>query len=30
MLLIFEDETIVTQNPCIRKSMGFEGKQQRR
>ena len=29
-MLVFEDETIVTQKPCIRKSMSFEGKQQRR
>ena len=28
MLLVFEDETIVTQKPCIRKSMSFEGEQQ--
>ena len=29
-MLVFEDETIVTQKPCIRKSMSFEGEQQRR
>ena len=28
-MLVFEDETIVTQKPCIRKSMSFEGKQQK-
>ena len=26
-MLVFEDETIVTQKPCIRKSMSFEGEQ---
>jgi hypothetical protein len=25
----FEDETIITQRPCIRKSMSFEGEQQK-
>ena len=29
VMLVFEDETIVTQKPCIRKSMSFEGKQQK-
>ena len=29
MLLVFEDETIVTQKPSIRKSMSFEGEQQK-
>ena len=29
MILVFEDETIVTQKPCIRKSMSFEGEQQK-
>ena len=28
-MLVFEDETIVTQKPYIRKSMSFEGKQQK-
>ncbi|HXS61037.1 MAG TPA: transposase [Candidatus Sulfopaludibacter sp.] len=28
-MLVFEDETIVTQKPCIRKSMCFEGEQQK-
>jgi hypothetical protein len=28
-MLVFEDETIVTQKPCIRKSMNFEGEQQK-
>ena len=28
-MLVFEDETIVTQKPCIRKSMSFEEKQQK-
>ena len=28
-MLVFEDETIVTQKPCVRKSMSFEGKQQK-
>ena len=27
--MAFEDETIITQKPCIRKSMSFEGEQQR-
>jgi hypothetical protein len=26
---VFEDETIITQKPCIRKSMSFEGEQQK-
>jgi len=26
---VFEDETIVMQKPCIRKSMSFEGEQQK-
>ncbi len=30
MLVVFEDETIVTQKPCIRKSMSFEGEQQQK
>ena len=30
MLVVFEDETIVTQKPCIRKSMSFEGEQQKK
>jgi hypothetical protein len=29
VLLVFEDETIITQKPCIRKSMSFEGEQQK-
>ena len=29
VMLVFEDETIVTQKPCIRKSMSFEGEQQK-
>ncbi|MGB6593000.1 MAG: hypothetical protein WBE68_15995, partial [Candidatus Nitrosopolaris sp.] len=29
MLLVFEDETIITQKPSIRKSMSFEGEQQK-
>ena len=29
MILVFEDETIVTQKPCIRKSMSFQGEQQK-
>lgn len=29
MLLVFEDETIITQKPWIRKSMSFEGEQQK-
>ena len=28
-MLVFEDETIVTQKPCIGKSMSFEGEQQK-
>ena len=24
-MLVFEDETTITQKPCIRKSMSFEG-----
>ena len=28
-MLVFEDETIITQKPCIRKSMSFEGQQQK-
>ena len=28
-MLVFEDETIVTQKPCIRKSISFEGEQQK-
>jgi transposase len=28
-MLVFEDETTITQKPCIRKSMSFEGQQQR-
>ena len=28
-MLVFEDETIVTQKPCIRKSMSFKGEQQK-
>jgi len=28
-MLVFEDETIVTQKPCIRKSMSFQGQQQK-
>lgn len=28
-MLVFEDETIVTQKPCIKKSMSFEGDQQK-
>ncbi len=27
---MFEDETMVTQKPCIRKSMSFEGEQQQK
>ena len=30
MLVVFEDETMVTQKPCIRKSMSFEGEQQQK
>ncbi|MBV9178224.1 MAG: transposase [Nitrososphaeraceae archaeon] len=26
--MVFEDETTITQKPCIRKSMSFEGQQQ--
>jgi DDE superfamily endonuclease len=26
-MLVFEDETTITQKPCIRKSMSFEGQQ---
>ncbi|MGA9845450.1 MAG: transposase [Nitrososphaeraceae archaeon] len=26
-MLVFEDETTITQKPCIRRSMSFEGKQ---
>lgn len=29
MILVFEDETIVTQKPCVTKSMSFEGEQQK-
>jgi hypothetical protein len=29
VLLVFEDETIMTQKPSIRKSMSFEGEQQK-
>ncbi|MGC2427114.1 MAG: transposase [Nitrososphaeraceae archaeon] len=29
MVVAFEDETTITQKPCIRKSMSFEGEQQR-
>ena len=28
VMLVFEDETIITQKPCIVKSMSFEGQQQ--
>ena len=28
-MLVFEDETIVIQKPCIRKSMSFEDEQQK-
>ena len=28
-MLVFEDETIVTQKPCIKKSMSFEGQQEK-
>jgi len=28
-MLVFEDETIVTQKPCIRNSISFEGEQQK-
>ena len=27
--MAFEDETTITQKPCIHKSMSFEGQQQR-
>jgi hypothetical protein len=27
VMLVFDDETTITQKPCIRKSMSFEGKQ---
>ena len=27
--MAFEDETTITQKPCIRRSMSFEGQQQR-
>ena len=27
--MAFEDETIITQKPCIRKSLSFEGEQQK-
>ncbi|MGA7369876.1 MAG: hypothetical protein WBX01_12155, partial [Nitrososphaeraceae archaeon] len=26
-MLVFEDETTITQKPCIRRSMSFEGQQ---
>ena len=29
MLLVFEDETIITQKPYVCKSMSFEGEQQK-
>jgi len=29
VMLVFEDKTIVMQKPCIRKSMSFEGEQQK-
>ena len=29
VMLVFEDENIVTHKPCIRKSMSFEGEQQK-
>jgi hypothetical protein len=29
-MLVFEDETIITQKTCIYKSMSFEGEQQKR
>jgi hypothetical protein len=29
VIVAFEDETIITQKPCIRKSMSFEGEQQK-
>ena len=28
-MLVFQDETTITQKPCIRKSMSFEGEQQK-
>jgi hypothetical protein len=28
-MLVFEDETIITQKPCICKSLSFEGEQQK-
>jgi hypothetical protein len=28
-MLAFEDETTITQKPCIRDSMSFEGEQQK-
>ncbi len=28
-MLAFEDETTITQKPCIRNSMSFEGEQQK-
>jgi hypothetical protein len=28
-MLVFEDETTITQKPCIRKSMSFQGEQQK-
>ncbi|MGC1928321.1 MAG: transposase, partial [Candidatus Nitrosopolaris sp.] len=27
--MVFEDETTITQKPCIRKSLSFEGEQQK-
>ena len=29
MIVAFEDETIITQKPCIRRSLSFEGEQQK-
>ena len=29
VIVAFEDETTIIQKPCIRKSMGFDGEQQR-
>ena len=29
VIITYEDETTITQKPCIRKSMSFEGEQQR-
>ena len=29
VIVAFEDETIITQKPCIRKSLSFEGEQQK-